>query len=254
VTGPAPYSRAARTLAPARCRAAPVSWCRSSCCRVSRASVISSAVATCSCPAGDSQSAVTARSAATPCPVRSVPSPGAGAPWWNSTAQLRPGGVLGPQVVIGLQQRPAFQDVTGRDPALWQPALGQQHPQVPAVGLAGLGVPLAAPGERGTGRPGQMRRDPGRGQLPGDIPPPGAPLGRERDVIAAGEPGQPGPQVLPAGRADLATAHLPGHGAGVVESDLLPVDIQPAYDGHRDLLKLRSAHARAPCDCLRGQS
>jgi hypothetical protein len=70
---------------------------------------------------------------------------------------LHPGGVLGPQVVIGLQQGPAFQDVTRRDPALRQPALGQQHPQVPAVGLVGLGVPLAAAGEGGISRLGQMR-------------------------------------------------------------------------------------------------
>jgi hypothetical protein len=47
----------------------------------------------------------------------------------------------------------------------------------------------------GRGRLSQMRRDPGRGQLLHDILPPGAPLHRERDVIAAGEPGQPGPQV-----------------------------------------------------------
>jgi len=46
---------------------------------------------------------------------------------------------------------------------------------VPRVGLAGLGVPLAAAGERGAGRLGQMRRDAGRGQLLGDVPPPGAP-------------------------------------------------------------------------------
>ena len=160
---------------------------------------------------------------------------------------LHPGGVLGPQVVIQLQQRPAFQDVAGRDPALRQPALGQQHPQVPAVGLVGLGVPLAAAGEGGVGRLGQMRRDAGRGQLLRDIPPPGAPLDRERDILAAVEPRQPGPQVRPVGRADLAAPHLPGHGVEVVEGDLLPVDIQPAYDGHRDLLKLRRG-ARAPCE------
>jgi len=154
--------------------------------------------------------------------------------------------MLAAQVMVGLQHRPAFQDVPGRDPALRQPPLGQQHPQVPAVGLAGLGVPLAAAGERRVGRLGQVRRDAGRGQLLGDIPPPGAPLGRERDVTAAGEPHQPGPQVLPVGRGDLAALYLPGHGVEVVEGDLLPVDIQPAYDGHRDLLKLRRAQARAP--------
>jgi hypothetical protein len=81
---------------------------------------------------------------------------------------------------------------------------------VPAVGLVGLGVPLAAAGERGVGRLGQMRRDPGRGQLLGDIPPPGAPLDRERGILAAGEPRQPGPQVLPVAGLILAAAHLPG--------------------------------------------
>ena len=100
-------------------------------------------------------------------------------------------------------------------------------------------MPLAAAGEGGIGRLGQMRRGPGRGQLLHDIPPPGAPLDRERDILAAVEPRQPGPQVLPVGRADLAAAHLPGLGVEVVEGDLFPVDIQPAYDGHRDLLKLR---------------
>jgi hypothetical protein len=118
--------------------------------------------------------------------------------------------MLTAQIMVSLQQRPALQDVPWRDPALRQPPLGQQHPQVPAVGLVGLGVPLAAAGKRGVGRLGQVRRDTGRGQLPGDIPPPGAPLDRERDVITAGEPGQPGPQVLPVSRTDLASAHLPG--------------------------------------------
>jgi hypothetical protein len=162
--------------------------------------------------------------------------------------------VLGPQVVIQLEQRPGLQDAAGRDPALRQPALGQQHPQMPAVGLAGLGVPLAAAGERGIGRLGQMRRDTGRGQLLSHVPPPGAPLDRERRILNAGEPGQPGPQVLPVSRADLAAAHLPGHGAGVVEGDLLPVDIQPAYDGHRDLLKLRKGRTPLPSELPTRQS
>jgi hypothetical protein len=196
-------------------------------------------VATCSCPAGDRWAAAAARSAARPCSVRSAPSPRAGAPWWNKTAQLRLGGVLAAQIIVGLQQRPV---------------LGQQLPEVPAAGLAGLGVPLAAAGEGGVRRLGQMRRDAGGGQLPGGIPPPGAPLDRERDVIAAVEPRQPGAQVHPISRGDLAAPHLPGHGAGVVEGDLLPVDIQPAYDGHRDLLKLRGARTRPHANCLRGQS
>jgi hypothetical protein len=85
--------------------------------------------------------------------------------------------------VIQLQQRPALQDVPGRDPALRQPALGQQLPEVPGAGLAGLGVPLAATGERGVSRLGDVRRDAGRGQLLRDVPPAGAPLQREHDVV-----------------------------------------------------------------------
>jgi len=157
---------------------------------------------------------------------------------------LHPGGVRGPQVVVGLQQRPALQDVRGRDPAFGQPALGQQRPEVPGVGLVGLGVPLAAPQRGGVGRLAQVRGDPGRGQLLGHIPPPGAPLHRERGIPAAGEPGQPGPQMRPVGRGDLPAPHLPGDRVQVVEGDLLPVDIQPAYDRHRDLLTLPRAPRR----------
>ena len=120
---------------------------------------------------------------------------------------------------------------------------------MPGVGLIGLGVPLAAAGERGISRLGDVRRDAGPGQLLRDVPPAGAPLQRERDVIAAGEPHQPGSQVRPVGRGDLAALHLPRHGVQVIERELLPVDVEPAYDGHRDLLKLQrgiSTPARMP--------
>ena len=126
------------------------------------------------------------------------------------------------------------------------PALGQQLPQVPRVGLAGFRVPLAAAGEGGVSRLGDMRRDAGPGQLLGDVPPAGTPLQRERDVIAAGEPSQPHPQVHPVGRGDLAALHLPGRGVQIVERDLFPVDVEPAYDGHRDLLKLRRGASKRP--------
>jgi hypothetical protein len=143
--------------------------------------------------------------------------------------------------MVGLQQRPVLQDLPGRDPAFGQPALGQQRPQVPGVGLIGLGMPLAAPRRSGVGRLAQMRGDPGRGQLLGDIPPPGTPLYRERHLVTAGEPGQPGPHVRPVRRGDLPALDLPGHGVETVEGDLLPVNIQPAYDRHRDLLTLPRA-------------
>ena len=40
-------------------------------------------------------------------------------------------------------------------------------------------------------------------------------------------------QVAPADRV-----HLTRHGVQVIERQLFPVDVEPAYDGHRDLLKL----------------
>jgi hypothetical protein len=146
---------------------------------------MSKAVSTCSCPAGDRWQAAAARTACRSRPVRSAASPRAGAPSWKNTAQLRLGSVLGAQVMTGLQQRPALQDVRRRDPAPGQPALGQQLPELPRVGLAGLGVPLTAPGERGIGRLGDVRRDTGGGQLLRDVAPAGAPLQRERDVVTA---------------------------------------------------------------------
>jgi hypothetical protein len=45
--------------------------------------------------------------------------------------------------------------------------------------------------------------------------------------------------LLLSGLAAISGIFLPGHRVEVVESDLLPVDIQPAYDGHRDVLTLR---------------
>ena len=117
---------------------------------------------------------------------------------------------------------------------------------MPGAGLAGLGVPLATAGRGGAGWFPGMRGDPSRSQFPGDIPPPRASLHRKRDVVTAGEPRQPGTQVLPIGRGDLTPADLPGHGVQIVEGQLLPVDIQPAYDRHRDLLTLPRARPYAP--------
>jgi hypothetical protein len=99
---------------------------------------------------------------------------------------------------------------------------------MPRAGLAGLGVPLAAASERGISRLGNVRRDAGPGQLLRDVPPAGAPLQRERNIIPAGEPRQPGPQVHTVSRSNLAPLHLPRRGVQVVERELLPADIQAA--------------------------
>jgi hypothetical protein len=91
-------------------------------------------------------------------------------------------------VAVQLQQRPAFQHVARRDPALRQPPVGQQLSQVPRVGLVGLRVPLPTAQRRGVGRLTDMGHRPGRRELLGHIPPAGTALQRELDVVAAGEP------------------------------------------------------------------
>ncbi|MFI6079372.1 hypothetical protein ACIA5C_48540 [Actinoplanes sp. NPDC051343] len=57
---------------------------------------------------------------------------------------LRPAGVLGPEVLIELEQRPPFRDLLRRDVALRQPTGREQFPQELRVGLVGLGPPFRA--------------------------------------------------------------------------------------------------------------
>jgi len=105
--------------------------------------------------------------------------------------------------------------------------------------LLSLGVLLRAAQVRRLGRLGQQRSDPRSLQLLHHEQPPRAALHRERHILKAVEPLQPGPQHGPAGRIDPAPPHLPGHGVQIVEGDLLPVNVKPSYDGHyRDLLTL----------------
>ena len=111
---------------------------------------------------------------------------------------LDPGGVLAAQVMVGLQQRPALQDLRRRDPALRAPARRQQVPHQPRVRPVGLGPPLAAALRRGVSGLGQVRGDTGRRQLPGHIPPAGACLDGKRDILRVLEPqASQDPEMLP---------------------------------------------------------
>ena len=157
---------------------------------------------------------------------------------------LDPGGVFAAQVVIQLQQRPILQHLRRRDVALRQPLLAQQAADQPRVRPVGLGPSLATTRGRGFGRIGQMRDHPGTLQLLDHITPTRARLRRERDIIAAVEPMQPSGQLSTISREDLPALHLPAHGVEIVESDLLPVHIEPAYDRHQGLLKLQHTACR----------
>src|SRR6266487_5352323 len=108
---------------------------------------------------------------------------------------------------------------------------------MPGVGAVGLGAPLGAAQRTGVGRLGQVRVDPRAGELLDDIPPAGRGLQRKRGRLAL-ELCQPGAHLQAAGRAELPAAGLAGHRVEVVEGDLATVDVEPAYDGHRDLLWL----------------
>ena len=200
-TGPTPYSRAARTFAPVRLREASSSSRRSTSSRASRAPSMVQRDSHLQLPAGDRKTPAAARAASRSRALRSAP-PGPGRPGGRT-----PRGRAAPRRCArpaGHGRSPAAPGTPGSATAgssTRQPALGQQLPQVPRVGLVGLGVPLAAAGEGGVSRLGDMRRDAGRGQFLGDVPPAGAPLQRERDIVPAGEPRQPGPQVHTVGRA-----------------------------------------------------
>ena len=115
------------------------------------------------------------------------------------------------------------------------------------IGPVGLGPPLAAPRRRGVGRLGQMRLHPGRAAAPPPhtatrcSPPPrtatsATPANRRSHTA----------RCSPVGRGDLPPPHLPRRRVDIVEGDLLPVDIQPAYDRHRDLLTLRDRLVDTP--------
>jgi hypothetical protein len=97
-----------------------------------------------------------------------------------------------------------------------------------------------------------MGHRPGVGEFLGHIPPAGTALQRELDIGPASEaPGQPIGQMRPIGRRDLTALQFTGHGVDIVEGELLPMDVQSSYDGHRDLLKLpRDAQARPPREWL----
>jgi len=75
------------------------------------------------------------------------------------------------------------------------------------------------------------------GQLLAHIPPPGAALQRELRVPVRAVLGQPTPQHVPRRRADLAPPHQ-AVVVHIIERDLLPMHVKPAYHRHRDLLEL----------------
>jgi hypothetical protein len=88
-----------------------------------------------------------------------------------------------------------------------------------------------------------MRLNAGALQLLHDEPPAGAALDRERRRRAGvGEQMlQPAAQQHPVGRSDPPVPGLAAALVEVVKGDLPPVDVEPAYDPHRDLLKLHSS-------------
>jgi hypothetical protein len=109
---------------------------------------------------------------------------------------------------------------------------------VAGVEAVGLGAPLAPAQAARLGRLGQVRRGAGRLELLDDEAPTGGRLQRRLDRLAI-ELAQEAPEALPIGRANPARPDLAGLGVEGVEGDLLAVHVEPNYDRHRGLLKLR---------------
>ena len=112
VTGPTPYSRAASTLAPVRCRAASSSWCRTTCSRASSAVEHLQGGGDLQLPGRGQvgggrgpQPGQTLLGA-----QRALAQRRGALVEQHRVDALHPGGVLGAQVVVQLQQRPALQD------------------------------------------------------------------------------------------------------------------------------------------------
>lgn len=117
---------------------------------------------------------------------------------------------------------------------------------MPGVSPIGLRVAPSTPQPGGIGRLGQMLPHPGPGQFLDHIPPPDAALHRQVciDLVRfRPPPAQPGRQMTTISRTDPAGPQLTSISVDQVEGDLLPMNVQPSYDGHRDLLKL---HERIP--------
>jgi hypothetical protein len=118
-----------------------------------------------------------------------------------------------------------------RDPRFREPALHQQRAQQPRIGAVGLSALLRTPRYRDLGRITQMHAHPRAGYLFGDVPPPSATLQRELRVPIRAVLAQPRPQRLPRRRADLTPPNQPVV-IHIVERDLLPMHVKPAYHRH----------------------
>jgi hypothetical protein len=83
-----------------------------------------------------------------------------------------------------------------------------------------------------------MHPQPRGRQLLTHVPPPGAALQRELRVPVRAVLGQPAPQRLPGCRAELTPVHQ-AVAVHIIERDLVPMHVQPAYHRHAwDLLEL----------------
>jgi hypothetical protein len=126
-------------------------------------------------------------------------------------------------------------DVLWRYPRLREPLNHQQVPQMPGIEPIGLGSLLTALQGLGLRWIGQMGLDARPTKLLDHVAPAGGRLhgdGRLLTGEAFGEPFQPGPEVFPIGRLDLAPMYFAGLQLHVVESDLLPVQVETAYNVH----------------------
>src|SRR6266540_2368335 len=149
-----------------------------------------------------------------------------------------PGAALVDERLARPHPRAQLDDVRRRDPRLGQLPRQEQLQLQVAVGPVGLRAPLAPPLRGRLRRVGEMRDVPGPLDLLDHVPPAGRPLKRKLRLTAA-EALQPLAQRLAVRRAEPATAHIAGGEVERLVRDLPAMNIQRAYDLHRDLLELQ---------------
>ena len=127
------------------------------------------------------------------------------------------------------------------DDLRWDPRLGnltsfQQLPKLAGVDRIGLRPPLRTTPCRDLGGIRDMHLRPGRGAFLGDEPPAGAALHHHLHLTV--ELGQPLAEPDPVRRCDPTPLGLTRVEVDPVEGDLLPMNVEPSYDAHQDLLQL----------------
>ena len=155
---------------------------------------------------------------------------------------VQPRGAVGHQVVVEPHRSADLQYLRRRDPRLRHPVMLAELSQSSRVDLVRLRAALhPMDAGRRLRRVREMRRHTSRPALLDDEPPPGAALNHHVDLLPS-ELLQPATKRLPVCRRQPAAPALTRVDIHPVIRDLAAVNVEPAYDRHRDLLEHLPEH------------